>query len=206
MAGGYAVMNTLRALEQLALAPRSAPELAAGLQIDPRSARRLLKRLGAEGYVVQDGGYHRRYRATLRLAALGRQLLAHATLPRLAAPCLANLAATTSCVAHLWIPAASGTLSVLRADPDSQIAYPHPPAEGKADRTAAATVLGGERRQQQSCTYIRECCHSTAAAAILDRGTVVAALGITGDLASEALAPVVQSALTLSAALAIGVA
>ena len=56
----YAVMNTLRALERLATAPSSAPELAAALGVSVRTARRMLQRLAADGYAIQDGGHRRR--------------------------------------------------------------------------------------------------------------------------------------------------
>ena len=46
------VTRTLRAMEQLAVRPRSAPELADGLGVHVRTARRILKRLESEGYVV----------------------------------------------------------------------------------------------------------------------------------------------------------
>jgi predicted ArsR family transcriptional regulator len=42
-------MYTLRALELLAFSDVSAPDLAASLKVNPRTARRLLKRLAAEG-------------------------------------------------------------------------------------------------------------------------------------------------------------
>jgi DNA-binding IclR family transcriptional regulator len=70
----YATMNTVRALECLAVAPLSAPELAASLQVSARTARRLLQRLAVEGFVTQERGHRRRYHATLRLADLGRQV------------------------------------------------------------------------------------------------------------------------------------
>ena len=100
----YAAMNTVRALECLAFADLSAPELAARLQVNVRTARRLLQRLALEGFVAQEGGHRRRYRATLRLAALGRQLLDHAPLSQAALPRVARLAQDTACVAQLWIP------------------------------------------------------------------------------------------------------
>jgi DNA-binding IclR family transcriptional regulator len=181
------------------LAPRSAPELAAGLQIDVRSARRLLKRLCAEGYIVQDGGYRRRYRATLQLVTLARQLLAHATLPRLAASRLAELADGPARVAHLWIPADGETLCVMHAHPGAADGVPHVLS---ADDLAAAAVLGLARRQQRSYAYVRDRDHGAAAAAILDHGTVVAALGVTGDVAEDDLAPVALAARTLTRDLA----
>ena len=56
------VTRTLRAMELLAVAPRSAPELADGLGVHVRTARRVLKRLESEGYVMLSDDRRRRYR------------------------------------------------------------------------------------------------------------------------------------------------
>ena len=50
----------------------------------------MLLRLAADGYIEQTFDSRRRYRATLRLAALGCQVIAHAELPRIAAPHVAR--------------------------------------------------------------------------------------------------------------------
>jgi hypothetical protein len=73
-------MNTVRALECLAFTALSAPQLADSLQVSVRTARRLLKRLAIEGFVIQERDHRRRYHPTLRLAALGQQMLDHAPL------------------------------------------------------------------------------------------------------------------------------
>jgi IclR family acetate operon transcriptional repressor len=113
----YSVMNTVRALERLALRALSAPELAASLQIDERTARRMLRRLAVEGYVDQTGDARRRFRSSLRLAALGRQLVEHNPLLRVCAPSVTALARVTGATAHLWIPSYHDVVCVLHADP-----------------------------------------------------------------------------------------
>jgi DNA-binding MarR family transcriptional regulator len=200
----YGVMNTVRALERLALAPQSTAELADSLQIGVRTARRLLQRLAAEGYVVQDGGHRRRYRATLRLAALGRQLLERAALPRLAAPIVARLAAVTSCTAHLWIAAQGEVLCVVHAHPAAGPSLPRPTlGELVADRdSAAGAVLSPERRRLRSCAYLLDGREAAAAAAVVEGGAVVAAIGVTGDLTLDCLELVVDAAAALNAATA----
>jgi Recombinase/Recombinase zinc beta ribbon domain len=87
--GAYPVMRTVQALERLAFGALSAPELAASLQFHQRTARRLLRRLEVERYVTNTG-VRRRYQLTRRLAALGRQAIAHDDLPLLAAPWVAT--------------------------------------------------------------------------------------------------------------------
>ncbi len=178
--GAYGVMNTLRALERLALASQSTTEMATHLRVDPRSARKLLQRLALEGYVVQEDGHRKRYRATLRLAAMGRQLLERAALPRAAERWLAELAATTSSSAHLWIPAADGVMCLIHG--------------GAPDEPGTMAVLDRDRMSQRSCVAGPR----VAAAAVLERGTVVAAIGVTGDVAADDLGAVVRVARALS--------
>jgi DNA-binding IclR family transcriptional regulator len=55
----YTTERALRAIELLAFGPCSASELAAGLQIRPRTARRLLHKLVQEQYATSTA---RRYR------------------------------------------------------------------------------------------------------------------------------------------------
>jgi hypothetical protein len=116
-------MNTVRALECLAFTALSAPQLADRLQVSVRTARRLLKRLALEGFVIQERDHRRRYHATPRLAALGRQLLDHTPVVTAAAPRVAQLARDTSCTAHLWIPGYEGQL-VCALHADTQPEHP----------------------------------------------------------------------------------
>ena len=198
----YAAMNTVRALERLAFTPLSAPELAAGLQVSVRTARRLLKRLALEGFVTQERGHRRRYHTTLRLAALGRQLLDHASLAQAAAPRLARLARDTASVAHLWIPGyGEQVVCAVHADP-----RPGSPALGvlcelaSAAASAAGTVLLADRATRRSCCYLHlMSAEPTFAAAVIERGRVIAALGVTGDSALDATAEVIAAATRLSA-------
>ena len=122
----YSVMNTVRALELLALRALSAPELAASLQIDERTARRMLRRLAVEGYVDQTGDARRRFRSSLRLAALGRQLVDHDPLLRLCAPSVTALARVTGATAHVWIPSYHDVVCVLHAGPTVVAEEPGP--------------------------------------------------------------------------------
>jgi DNA-binding IclR family transcriptional regulator len=111
-------MRTVQALERLVFGPLSAPQLAAALQMDQRTARRLLRRLEAEGYVTAEAGCRRRYQLTHRLAAVGRQAIAHDPLPHLAVPHLALLATSTGRPASLWIPCYTDVVCLLAAEPD----------------------------------------------------------------------------------------
>ncbi len=122
--GAYSVMRTVHALERLAFRPLSAPELAAALQIHQRTARRLLRRLGAEDCAALAPGPRRRYHLTRRLAALGRQAIARDELPILAAPWVATFATTIGRHAQLWIPCYADVVCILDADPRGPVPKP----------------------------------------------------------------------------------
>ncbi len=69
------VRRTLRALELLSDGPQTQADVARELEIHRRTARRLLARLVDEGYAEPAAaGRHVAYRATSRLAVLGRQV------------------------------------------------------------------------------------------------------------------------------------
>ena len=196
----YAAMNTVRALERLAFVAMSAPELADCLGVSVRNARRLLKRLALEGFVVQERGYRRRYRATLRLAALGRQLLDRAPLAQAALPHLAGLADRTSSVAHLWIHEYDDrVVCAVHADGRAGCAIVSVLREVRpAVSTAAGCVLLADRAELRSCCYLHVSEERAFAASVLERGRVVAALGITGERALDATAAVTTAAARLS--------
>jgi DNA-binding IclR family transcriptional regulator len=73
----YYAGRTARALELAAAGPVTATALAADLRIDPRTARRLLVRLAADGMVAALDGRPRRYVPGPRLMALSARLSAH---------------------------------------------------------------------------------------------------------------------------------
>jgi IclR family acetate operon transcriptional repressor len=141
-------MNAMRALELLAFQPLSAPELAASLQIDQRTVRRMLKRLLVDGYVAQTGDYRRRYRATLRLSALGRQVIAQAPFPRACARAVGALAEQAGATTHLWIPHYRYVVCVLRAEAATRPNEPQPMLGElvPAHASAAGKVLLAHRR------------------------------------------------------------
>jgi DNA-binding IclR family transcriptional regulator len=122
----YYAARTMRALELLAFGEHSTTELAETLGVHPRTARRLLTELATDDYLIQGAGRRRRYRTTLRLAALGRQAIAHHPLPRLAAPWVAALAAQTALTAHLWIPSYTDVVCILHANPTIPSQQPQP--------------------------------------------------------------------------------
>lgn len=90
----YATERTLRAIELLAFGPCSAPELAAALQIHPRTARRLLRKLVDEEYARSTSRRYRPgplYALSPRLVGLAAQAVGRLPLTVNAEPALADL-------------------------------------------------------------------------------------------------------------------
>ena len=109
------VTRTLRAMELLALAPRSAPELADGLGVHVRTARRVLRRLESEGYVVLCDGRRRRYRPTMRIVALAGQVVERAELTQTAVPHVVALREELGRDCHLCVPSYLSALCLVHA-------------------------------------------------------------------------------------------
>ena len=97
----YFVTRTMRTLEALSTAPRSAPELAELIGVHSRTARRILARLAYEDYVMRLPGPRRRYTLTMRLPALGAHALANADVPAISSPVAEQVNAGAGLAAHL---------------------------------------------------------------------------------------------------------
>ena len=113
------VTRTLRAMELLAVAPRSAPELADGLGVHVRTARRVLRRLESEGYVRLTDGRRRRYRPTMRIVALAGQVVLRAELTQTALPHVTALRDGLRRDAHLCVPSYLFALCLVHAAGES---------------------------------------------------------------------------------------
>jgi DNA-binding IclR family transcriptional regulator len=113
------VTRTTRALELLAAEPRSAPELAAGMNVHVRTARRVLRRLEGDGYVVLLPDRRRRYRLTTRLMAVAAQAVEHLELTHQARPHVLALRRQLGKVsAHLCVPSYLSALCLVHAPVD----------------------------------------------------------------------------------------
>lgn len=155
--GAYYADRTLRAIELLAFQDLSCPQVADALQIHVRTARRLLLRLAADGYIEQTYDDRRRYRATLRLAALGAQIIAHAELPHLAIPSIANLHAQTGATAHLIIPSYRCVACVVHCAGQRDHGPPEPMLREllPAHATAAGKLLLAHREAWRNSVLAR---------------------------------------------------
>jgi IclR family transcriptional regulator, acetate operon repressor len=111
------VARTVQALELLALQELSARQVAAALQVDERTARRLLRRLQQEGWVTRTRDSRRLYAPTMRIVAVAGQVVDHARLTRTAVPFVARLHEQTGTAAHLCVPSYRSVLCLVhRAD------------------------------------------------------------------------------------------
>jgi DNA-binding IclR family transcriptional regulator len=106
----------MQALEALAFQPLSAPQLAAVLQVHPRTARRLLTRLRDDGWLTRSDDTRRLYAPTMRIVALAGQIVQRARIAEQAVPVVAALHGDTGAVAHLAIPSYRSVLCVVHGN------------------------------------------------------------------------------------------
>jgi DNA-binding IclR family transcriptional regulator len=119
------VTRTLRAMELLAVRPRSAPELADALGVHVRTARRVLKRLDSEGYVALTDDRRRRYRPTMRVVALAGQVVERAELPMTALPHVTALREQVGESCHLCVPSHLFALCLVHDEAGGACCRPH---------------------------------------------------------------------------------
>jgi DNA-binding IclR family transcriptional regulator len=105
----------MQVLELLAFQPLSAPQVAATLQIHPRTARRVLVRLYDEGYLTRSEDSRRRYSPSMRIVALAGQIAARSPLTSSALPVVDQLHEETGADAHLAVPSYLSVLCVVHA-------------------------------------------------------------------------------------------
>jgi DNA-binding IclR family transcriptional regulator len=136
----FSVSRTLRAIEVLAFQPCSAPQVAGALQIHPRTARRLLNRLVADGWATRSEGQRRVYAPSRRIVALAAQQAERDPLATAAAPIVTGLHQETGGTAHLVIPSYRSVLCLVHraGGPDAR---PQLRELMPAHATAAGLVL-----------------------------------------------------------------
>lgn len=112
-AEAFFVTRTMQAMEVLAFQPCSAPQVAGALQVHPRTARRLLNKLVAEGWLTRSEGRRRLYAPTMRIVALAAQLADRDPLAIAARPVVTQLHEQTGLTAHLAIPSYRSALCLV---------------------------------------------------------------------------------------------
>ncbi len=208
-AEAFFVSRTLQAMEVLAFRPSSAPEVAGALQVHPRTARRLLNRLVADGWATRSDGRRRIYAPTMRIVALAAQLAERDPMAVAAAPVVGRLHEETGAAAHLAIPSYQSALCLVHraggADTRPQLRElvpAHATAAGKVllafRDTWRESVLAGEldRPTERTITApddllaeleaIRERGHALEDEEFLPgvRGVAVPVRGANGDVAA----------------------
>jgi DNA-binding IclR family transcriptional regulator len=111
--------RSMQALEVLAFGPSTATQVAAELQVHPRTARRLLNRMVHDGWLVRRDGPRPTYTPTMRIVALAAQLAHRAPLVKHAADVARDLHEWTGSPVHLAIPSYRSALRLVRADESS---------------------------------------------------------------------------------------
>jgi DNA-binding IclR family transcriptional regulator len=105
--------RTMQAIELLAFQPCTAPQVAAALQVHPRTARRLLNRLVADGYLTRSEGERRVYAPTMRIVALAGQVVERSELTSVAMPVVTRLQEELGGTAHLVVPSYRSALCLV---------------------------------------------------------------------------------------------
>lgn len=175
------VRRTLRALELLADGPQTQADLARELVVHRRTARRLLGRLVDEGYAeAVSGGRHVAFRATSRLAVLGRQVADGLDLLTIAQRHLATLDAACAGARFVALREDGGvTLAHVEEPPDggAHDGPTLPSRSGPLHATAAGkvflsvdTALVGEVLNRELLTYTART-HVTRADLLIDLAT-----------------------------------
>jgi DNA-binding IclR family transcriptional regulator len=183
-AEAFFVSRTLQAIEVLAFQPSSAPQVASALQVHPRTARRLLNRLVADGWATRSEGRRRTYAPSLRIVALAAQLAERDPLALAAAPVVGRLHEETGGVAHLLIPSYRSVLCLVHraGGPDArpqlrELVPAHATAGGKvllAFRDEwRESVLAGALERPTARTIAEPDELRAEAAAIRERGHAV---------------------------------
>jgi DNA-binding IclR family transcriptional regulator len=140
----FFVIRTMQALEVIAFQPASAPQVAEVLRVDARTARRLLNRLTAEGWLVRTEGRVRTYTLSLRLVALASHFLERAPLTKLATTVVRELQERTGGIAYVVVPSYRSVLCLARSAADPA-ARPHARELLPAHSAAAGKVLLASR-------------------------------------------------------------
>jgi DNA-binding IclR family transcriptional regulator len=138
------VIRTLRAMELLAVRPRSAPKLADELGVHTRTARRLLKRLADQGYVVRDDE-EKTYAPTMKIVALAGQVLERAALTQVGLPFVKALRKEVGETAHLTVSSYLSVLCIVHGEGDQDATRPHVRELVPAHATAAGKALMAHR-------------------------------------------------------------
>lgn len=134
----FYVARTMQVLELLAFQPLSAPQVAATLQIHPRTARRVLVRLHDEGYLTRTDDTRRRYSPSMRIVALAGQVVARAPLTASGLDVVERLREETGIHAHVVVPSYLAALCIVHGDgcgarsSPRELVPPHCTATGKA--------------------------------------------------------------------------
>src|SRR4051794_3366454 len=110
--------RAMHTLELLAFGPATVTQTAAELQVHPRTARRLLNRMVADGWLLRRDGPCAAYAPTPRIVALAAQFAQRAPVVRNALDVVRELQARTGESVLLAVPSYRSALRLVRATRD----------------------------------------------------------------------------------------
>lgn len=131
------VVRTLRALELLAVRPRSAPKLADELGVHARTARHILKRLAEQGYVERNDE-DKTFAPTMKVVALAGQVVERGDLAQIGLSYVARVRTESGAPAHLSVPSYLSALCVVH-DVGDETAVVRPQLRELVPANATAT-------------------------------------------------------------------
>ena len=105
------------------LRPSTATQVAAELQVHPRTARRLLNRMVHDGWLTRRDGARPTYTPTMRIVALAAQLAHRAPLVRHATEVAHDLHERLGSPVHLAIPSYRSALRLVRVAASGRTAF-----------------------------------------------------------------------------------
>ena len=146
--------RTMDAMELLAFQAGSAPQVAGALRVHPGTARRLLNRLTADGWLARSGEHRRTYTPTMRMVAMAAQLADRDDLPAAARPIVARLHGQTGGTVHLCIPCYRSALCLVHQAGDGDV-RPQFRELVPAHAAAAGKVLLGHRDRWRASVLSR---------------------------------------------------
>jgi DNA-binding IclR family transcriptional regulator len=110
----YFASRSMQALEVLAFGPATATQVADELQVHARTARRLLSRMAADGWLTRRDGPRPTYTPTLRIVALAAQLAHRTPLVRHGVALAGALELRSGETVHLAVPSYRSALRLVR--------------------------------------------------------------------------------------------
>ncbi len=165
------VAQTLRALEFFAAEPATHIDLATKLGVHPRTARRLMSRLQAEGY-LSAADAERRHTVTMKLVSLAGRIVVRTALVQVAVPYVVQLRNLTDEASHLCVPREEGAMHLIQESGHNAVMVRSQVGEiAPYPRTAVGKALLAHMPEQLE-VELKRCLSAGAASAVCGEGLI----------------------------------